>query len=138
MLGDEIIRQWRNYTLWRNCFSCLTFKPVFLIHNVLIRICGFLPLGYGSCSFLSGFHDANKKEVSFQKIFSLWYPTFRSFFKDKKLLKNHKAVEIKSFLNFLACWWKVPHPGPVQEYCFIHWLNLKLPYLVYTEIPICL
>ncbi len=33
-----------------------------------------------------------------------------SFFKEKKSKRSHKTVEIKVFLHFFACWWKVPDP----------------------------
>ncbi len=35
---------------------------------------------------------------------------FNSVFKDKKLLRSHKTVEIKVFLNIFGCWLKDPKP----------------------------
>ncbi len=33
--------------------------------------------------------------------------TFTSVFKENKLLRNQKTVEIMGFLNFFVCWWEV-------------------------------
>ncbi len=37
---------------------------------------------------------------------------FTSFFKDRKVNRSHKTVEIKVFLTIFAWWWKVPDPKP--------------------------
>jgi len=66
--------------------------------------------------FVSGWQDANKKEVLFFNVFFLitfWRYISISFI-DKKSKRSHKMVEIKIFLflTFLAFWWNGPDPDP--------------------------
>ncbi len=55
--------------------------------------------------------------------------TFTSVITENKLLRIHKTVEIKVFLNFLACWWKNPDPGGPKKLAdpmdLEHWLYVN-------------
>ncbi len=70
------------------------------IRGLFIWIYGSVSLDYGS---FSGFQDANKKLYFFSKGFCLLVTTgtLKSVFKDNKLLRSHKAVEIRVFSKLL-------------------------------------
>ncbi len=71
--------------------------------------------GSGSCSFLQWL---SRCQLKIKKIFI----TYRSIhlhqssnFKDNKLQRSHRTVEIKGFLLiFFTSWWKVPYPDPCK------------------------
>ncbi len=91
------------------------FSPVFRIRDILvrirIRILESVPLtngtGSGSCSFRQ-WPSRRQKKIFFKKVLCLFlFGTFTSFFKDKKSQRSHKTVEMKCFLIFYACWWRI-------------------------------
>jgi hypothetical protein len=66
--------------------------------------------GSGLCFFVREFQYANKKYVIFLKFFAYYLGTactFTSVFKDKTLLRSHKTVQSKVFLNFLAYYGRI-------------------------------
>ncbi len=88
-------------TEWRERGFHLWIRDVLIRILILIPVHWFTDLDMDPALFLSGFQDANK-------FFSLLYSmvgtsTFTSVYKDNKLVKSHKTVEIKVFLNFFAC-----------------------------------
>ncbi len=84
--------------------------------------------GSGSCPFFRSApssQDANKK-LFFYSTFFYFFPTFTSVFKDYKLSKSHKTVEIQGFSNwFFAYWWT--HPDPLL--CCI----ARRPYFIFVQ-----
>jgi hypothetical protein len=72
-----------------------------------IRICGSLPQVYasgsGSCSSSVAFkiRQNNFISLSLFAYYLITVGTFTSVFKDDKLLRSYKTVEIKGFQNFL-------------------------------------
>jgi hypothetical protein len=77
--------------------------------TVRIRISWSVPLtsgsGWGSCSFRQW---PSRCHLCFA--YSFLKVIFTSLFKDKKVIKSHKTVEIKIFLHFFACRCKDPDP----------------------------
>ncbi len=77
---------------------------VFGIRDILIRIRMRILL------FSSVTLKCQQKIIFFSPKFLcifLFEGTFTSFFEDKKSQRSHKTVEIKVFLHFFACWWRI-------------------------------
>ncbi len=80
-------------------------QSVFRIRDIFarIRICGSVPVTNGS-----GFKAFKNMAKHFCS--QLFEGTFTSFFKDQKLQRSRKRVEINVFLTNFAWWWKDPDP----------------------------
>jgi hypothetical protein len=108
--GDEEGNPWPYMT---DFYKFLTRNAVFRIRDFLIWIRSSVPvpLDYwsGSGSFpqcLSRFRRKLNLFIAFYLPFHRYVPVvcpFSSVFKDNKLLRSRKIVEIKVFLRFLAC-----------------------------------